>query len=309
MVFVNRRGYAPALACTDCGWIAGCPHCAVKLVLHLRERRLRCHHCGHNETIPLACPDCGNPDIKPLGQGTQRIEAALHQLLPGSRIRRIDRDTVSHRDAWDDIYREVHAGEVDVLVGTQMLAKGHDFPALSTVVALNVDGGLYSPDFRASEMLFAQLLQVAGRAGRAGIPGTVWVQTQLPEHPLYQALVRHDYPGFAASLLQERQETGFPPFCHQFVLRADAPQRSDAMAFLQQISTTLPLIDGVTVFDPMPATLTRLEGRERAELLVQADRRPPLRAMLAALTECAPALAKPFGRHLRWSIDVDPCGL
>ena len=309
MVFVNRRGYAPALACSDCGWIAGCPHCAVKLVLHLRERRLRCHHCGHNEAIPLACPDCGNPDIKPLGQGTQRIEAALHQLLPGSRIRRIDRDTVSHRDAWDDIYREVHAGEVDVLVGTQMLAKGHDFPALSTVVALNVDGGLYSPDFRASEMLFAQLLQVAGRAGRAGIPGTVWVQTQLPEHPLYQALVRQDYPGFAASLLQERQETGFPPFCHQFVLRADAPQRSDAMAFLQQISTTLPLIDGVTVFDPMPATLTRLEGRERAELLVQADRRPPLRAMLAALTECAPTLAKPFGRHLRWSIDVDPCGL
>lgn len=309
LVYLNRRGYSPALSCTDCGWIAGCPSCSAKLVLHLRERQLRCHHCGHHQPVPHACPDCGNPDLKPLGQGTQRVEAALTRVLPGARIRRIDRDTVSHRDAWAEVYQAIHDGEVDVLVGTQMLAKGHDFPTLSLVVALNTDGGLYSADFRASETLFSQLMQVAGRAGRAERPGTVLVQTQLPEHPLYQALCRHDYPGFAATLLDERKQTDMPPYCHQFVVRADSEKLADARAFLGALVAALPAIDGVCVYDPITASMVRLEGRERAQVLVQSAQRGPLRRMLAELTAQAPVLAKPYGRHLRWSVDVDPLEL
>ncbi|MBV8679174.1 MAG: primosomal protein N', partial [Aquitalea sp.] len=224
LVFINRRGFSPVLACTDCGWTSGCPRCSTRLVLHLMERKLRCHHCGWEEPVPHACPDCGAPDIKPLGEGTQRLESALGRMFPTARILRIDRDTTQRKQAWDEIYRRVHAGEVDMLVGTQMLAKGHDFGTLSLVTVLNADGGLYSADYRASERLFAQLTQVAGRAGRADAPGEVLVQTQWPDHPLYQALVAHDFDGFAASLLQERRMAAFPPAVYQALLRADATE-------------------------------------------------------------------------------------
>jgi len=190
LVYINRRGFAPVVACPECGWTSGCPRCSAKLVVHLMERKLRCHHCGWEEAVPHVCPDCGNTDIKPLGEGTQRLESALVRLLPQARILRIDRDTTQRKDAWNEIYRQVLNHEVDILVGTQMLAKGHDFGALSLVVILNADAALYAADYRASERLFSQLMQVAGRAGRADTPGEVLLQTQWPEHPLYQALVR-----------------------------------------------------------------------------------------------------------------------
>ncbi|XXB84034.1 primosomal protein N' [Chromobacterium sp. CV08] len=307
LVFINRRGFAPVVACTACGWTSGCPHCSAKLVVHLMERKLRCHHCGWEEPVPRACPDCGDPDIKPLGEGTQRLESALQRMLPEARVLRIDRDTTSRKDAWDEVYRKVHAGEVDILVGTQMLAKGHDFGTLSLVAALGADGGLYSADFRASERLFAQLMQVAGRAGRADAPGEVLVQTQWPDHPLYQALVAHDFDGYAAALLGERRQAGFPPAAFQALLRADSPELAQATAFLRQAREALePLADGVLISGPAPALMARLAQRERAQLVLEAQQRAALHRLLDALPALLDPLARAHGRSLRWSLDVDP---
>lgn len=307
LVFINRRGYSPVLACTACGWTSACRQCSARMVLHLSARQLRCHHCGSAERVPLQCPSCGNPDVQPLGEGTQRLEAALQQMLPDARILRIDRDSTSSKAAWDAIYQRVHAGEVDILVGTQMLAKGHDFGALSLVVVLGSDGGLYSADFRASERLFAQLMQVAGRAGRAGVPGEVWVQTQWPDHPLYQALVAHDFDGFAKSQLTEREQAGFPPSGYQVMLRADAPAYAEAEAFLQQLLQAWPpLPDGVSLFGPAPALMVRLAGRERAQLTFESARRPLLHAVVRDGLPLIEQLARKAGRQLRWSLDVDP---
>ncbi|MBI3146034.1 MAG: primosomal protein N' [Pseudogulbenkiania sp.] len=307
LVFINRRGFAPVVACHECGWLSGCPRCSAKLVVHLTERKMRCHHCGWEEAVPHACPDCGNVDLKPLGQGTQRLEAALARLLPEARLLRIDRDTTRHKAAWDEVYRKVHAGEVDVLIGTQMLAKGHDFGALSLVTVLNADGGLYSADYRAGERLFAQLLQVAGRAGRAEAPGEVLVQTQWPEHPLYQALLRHDFDGYAQVLLDERRMAGFPPVQHQAMLRADAYELAMASAFLGEVrEQAQPLADGVLLSGPAPALMVRLANRERAQLVFEAGSRAALHAFLEQLIPLAERLAKAHGRALRWSLDVDP---
>ncbi|MDN0084931.1 primosomal protein N' [Crenobacter sp. SG2305] len=305
LVYVNRRGYAPVIACTECGWLSGCPHCSARLVWHVTDRRLHCHHCGYHEAPPRACPDCGNSDLKPMGQGTQRIEEALIALLPGARVLRIDRDTVGRKDAWEAIYRKVHGGEVDVLIGTQMLAKGHDFPALSLVLVLNADGGLYSADFRASERLFAQLSQVAGRAGRADTPGEVLVQTQWPEHPLYQALVAHDVAGFAAQQLAERREAGFPPAAFQVAVRADARTLEEASAFLDAAAALAEPPEGVTLAGPAPALMMRLANRERAHLLVESPQRVRLHTFL---DDWLPLLAglQQAHRQVRWSIDVDP---
>ncbi|MEQ6291421.1 primosomal protein N' [Vogesella sp. GCM10023246] len=307
LVFINRRGYSPVLACTACGWTSACKHCSARMVLHLSARQLRCHHCGAHERIPLQCPACGNPDVQPLGEGTQRLEAALQRMLPEARILRIDRDSTSSKAAWDAIYQRVHAGEVDVLVGTQMLAKGHDFGALSLVVVLGSDGGLYSADFRAGERLFAQLMQVAGRAGRAEVPGRVLLQTQWPEHPLYQALQQHDFDGYAATMLQERREAGFPPAGFQVLLRADAPVYADAEAFLNTLLAQLgELPQGLNVFGPAPALMVRLAGRERAQLTFEADSRQALHGWLRAQLPLLEQLARKAVRGLRWSLDVDP---
>ncbi|BBF83839.1 helicase PriA [Aquitalea magnusonii] len=307
LVFINRRGFAPVLACTDCGWTSGCPRCSTRLVLHLMERKLRCHHCGWEEAVPHACPECGAPDIKPLGEGTQRLESALGRLFPSARILRIDRDTTQRKQAWDEIYRQVHAGEVDMLVGTQMLAKGHDFGTLSLVTVLNADGGLYSADYRASERLFAQLTQVAGRAGRADAPGEVLVQTQWPDHPLYQALVAHDFDGFAASLLQERRLAAFPPAVYQALLRADATELAQANAFLTQVRAQVqPLAEEVLISGPAPALMVRLANRERAQLVLESPSRQALHRFLDQLPPLLDALARQHGRGLRWSLDVDP---
>ena len=269
LVFINRRGYAPVLLCRSCAWTATCQRCASRLVVHLREKQLRCHHCGHQERFPSACPECGDQDIAPFGHGTQRVEAALTERFPEARIVRIDRDSTRRKNAWQKILKDIQEQRVDILVGTQILAKGHDFPNLSLVGILNSDASLFSTDFRASERLFAQLMQVAGRAGRAAIPGEVLIQTEFPDHPLYQALRRHDYDSLAQTLLAERKSAGFPPFVYQAILRAEAPQMAAALDFLTRAVAIAKAPKQVEVFDPVPAQMARLKGHERAYLLLQ----------------------------------------
>jgi primosomal protein N' (replication factor Y) len=304
MVFINRRGYAPVLMCGSCGWISGCKRCSAKLVLHLRERRLRCHHCGHDSPVPTACPDCGDADLAPVGQGTQRIEAALARQFPQARILRVDRDSTRRKQAWQDMRSRIRERTVDILVGTQILAKGHDFPHLNLVGIVNADGMLYSNDFRAAERLYALLTQVAGRAGRGDRQGEVLVQTEFPDHPLYAALRDQDFDAYARSQLAERRQAGFPPYMHQALLRAEARTVDVALQFLIQAARhARHLKPAVTVYDPVPANMMRKSGRERAHLLVQSPSRNNLRAFLNAWR---PHLAETASTAARWSLDVDP---
>ncbi|MBX3665652.1 MAG: primosomal protein N' [Burkholderiales bacterium] len=306
MVFINRRGYAPVLACGSCGWTSDCRRCSARLVLHLRDRRLRCHHCGHDSAVPAACPDCGNTDLAPVGQGTQRIEAALAQHFPKARILRIDRDTTRRREAWPDMRDRIREGAVDILVGTQILAKGHDFPRLNLVGIVNADSMLYSSDFRAPERLYALLTQVAGRAGRGDTRGQVLVQTRFPGHPLYAALRNQDFDAFAREMLAERRQAGFPPYVHQAVLRAEARSIDLALRFLASAARLARRVTpAVAVYDPVPAGMMRKAGRERAQLLLQSSSRAELRAFLNAWH---PQLAA-ASSAVRWSLDVDPAEL
>jgi primosomal protein N' (replication factor Y) len=229
LLFLNRRGYAPVLACPACGWISHCRRCAANLVLHLADRRVRGHHRGFEMAIPRACPDCGNLDLQPFGRGTQRLEAKLAETFPAARILRIDRDSADSPKKWQALLATIHAGEADILVGTQMLAKGHDFPKLTLVGVVGADAALFAADFRAPERLFAQLMQVGGRSGRHDLPGTVLIQTEYPNHPLYRALREHDYATFAQAQLAERDAAGFPPFAFQAMLRAEAPELKQAL--------------------------------------------------------------------------------
>ena len=309
LVFLNRRGYAPVLACPPCGWISRCRRCAANLVLHLADQRLRCHHCGFEARVPRACPDCGNVDLLPFGRGTQRLETMLVERVPAARVLRIDRDSASTPKKWQALLATIHAGEADILVGTQMLAKGHDFPLLTLVGAVGADAALFAADFRAPERLFAQLMQVGGRSGRADLPGEVLIQTEYPDHPLYRALIDHDYARFAQSQLGERRIAGFPPFSFQAMLRAEARTMEHALAFLATARMTaamLPnsLAEGVTLYDPVPMRLQRLMTLERGQLLVESLSRPALQAFLAAWMEKLYALKTPAG--LRWHLDVDP---
>ena len=302
LVFLNRRGYAPALYCPSCAWVSPCPRCSARLVMHRSGNRLKCHHCGHEARIPAACPSCGNPDLKALGQGTQRLEETLSAALPTARIRRVDRDTMRPR-AWAELGDSLRAGQLDILVGTQMLAKGHDFANLTLAVILDTDGALYSPDFRATERLFAQLMQVAGRAGRADKPGRVLVQTAFPEHPLFRHLLRHDYAAFAGELLAERRKLDLPPITRQALLRAEAPQMAAAMAYLRSAAQAAPVLSQVMIFEPTPAPMARIAGLERAQLLIQSSSRMALQQFLS---EWRPQLAAIKPRVARWSLDVDP---
>jgi primosomal protein N' (replication factor Y) len=303
-VFINRRGYAPVLMCHACGWLSGCERCTAQLVLHLREQRLRCHHCGHDRPVPMRCPDCGNAELSPVGQGTQRIEDALRRVFPGARVLRIDRDSTRRKNAWDAMREQIHAGAVDILVGTQILAKGHDFPRLTLVGVLNADSALYSADFRASERLFALLMQVSGRAGRGDVQGDVLIQTEFPDHPLFTALKTQDVAAYASALLAEREQAEFPPFVHQALLRAEAPKLQAALAFLEDAAQLgRRIAHAVTIYDPVPAPMTRLAGRERAHLLVQSAVRQQLQAFLRAWRT---GLATHGGIRARWSLDVDP---
>ncbi|MCC6916682.1 primosomal protein N' [Nitrosomonas sp.] len=307
LVFINRRGYAPVLLCKSCRWIATCKRCSSRLVVHLRERQLRCHYCGDQQPVSPACPQCGDPDILPFGHGTQRVEAALVSHFPEAHILRVDRDSIRHKDAWQKVLERIHRGEADILVGTQLLAKGHDFPNLTLVCVLNADASLYSTDFRAEEHLFAQLMQVAGRAGRANIPGTVLIQTEFPQHALYQALQRQDYTMYAQAQLKERKSAGFPPFVYLAVLRAEAPVLTDALEFLQQLAAVAALSEDyahIRLYDPVPAPMQRLKGLERAQLLIQARSRRHLQLFLSDWHQRIAAL--PVRRKIRWHLDVDP---
>jgi primosomal protein N' (replication factor Y) len=303
-VFINRRGYAPVLMCTACGWLSGCPRCAGKLVLHLQDRRLRCHHCGHQARVPHACPDCGNADLQPVGIGTQRVEDALLECLPGARILRVDRDSTRNKGTWDAMRHQIENESVDILVGTQMLAKGHDFPGLTLVGVLNPDSALYSSDFRASERLYAQLSQVAGRAGRADQPGEVLIQTNFPDHPLFRALREHDYDAYAQTLLAERRLAGFPPFVHQAMLRAEGKQEPAVYAFLRRAHQAAEsLAMPVEVYGVVPAAMPRRANHSRAQILVQSESRKMLQRFLCTWQPQLDALP---AAGLRWSLDTDP---
>ena len=307
LVLINRRGYAPVLRCNSCGWVAGCPRCSARLVLHQRQRGLRCHHCGLYERPPQHCPGCGNPDLSALGLGTERLEETLSRQLPGARMLRIDRDSMRSPAAWAQAREQIHRHEVDLLVGTQMLAKGHDFPRLTLVGVVDSDQTLYSSDFRAPERLFALLTQVSGRAGRADLPGRVLIETAVPQHPLFAALARHDYTAFATRLLEDRQQVGLPPYSYQAILRADASALADALGFLADAVTLAEGIDpAITLYDPVPALLVRRAGRERAQLLVQSKSRGRFQRFL---TEWRTQITARRQSKVHWILDVDPLEL
>ena len=304
LVYLNRRGFAPALFCGDCGHTFGCPNCSAKMVLHQRARQLRCHHCDHREPIPFKCPDCGNQDLTAVGHGTQRVEETLRAFLPKATVVRVDRDSTAHKNDWADLYRRIADNEIDILVGTQMLAKGHDFARLNLVIVLNADGSLYSADFRAPERLFAELMQVSGRAGRADKPGKVLIQTQLPEHPVFAAVKAQDYAVFAENELNERQMFAMPPFGFQTAVRADAPRVADAMEFLNAAKETLaPLLpESVSQFGAAPMLMVRLAERERAQIFLESPSRQDLHRAVSLWVQ---VLQQNRDGKIRWSVDVD----
>ena len=321
LVFLNRRGYAPVLACTACDWKSECPNCSAFRVFHKIDRTLRCHHCGYTERVPRACPACGNVDIAPVGRGTERLEESLAQLLsetrrPGGepvRIARMDADTTRLKGSLETQLAQVHAGEVDVLVGTQMITKGHDFRRITLVAALNADAALFSADFRAPERLFGLLMQAAGRAGRdADHAGSsqMWVQTFHPAHPLFSALRRHDYPAFAAQQLKEREQAGMPPFGFQALVRADARTQEAAQAFLAGAAAAasgVEAADRVMLYSPVPLSVQRVANVERAQMLVESASRAALQRFLAAWH---PVLQTTREKGLiRWAVDVDPLAI
>ncbi|OYV39011.1 MAG: primosomal protein N' [Thiomonas sp. 20-64-5] len=320
LLFLNRRGYAPVLSCPDCGWLSDCPHCDAHLVFHRTDRSLRCHHCGYQAAVPRACPGCGSLDLQPVGKGTQRVEEVLADRYPYARIARIDADSTRRKGAAASSFDSVHAGEVDILVGTQMVTKGHDFQRVTLVAALNPDAGLFSHDPRGPERLFAQLMQAAGRAGRATPPTgaadapparlppsapEMLVQTAHPEHPLYRALVAHDYPGFAQAELIERERGGMPPFSFQALLRAEHKQIEAVVEFLdraQQLAAPIAQALGVTVYPPIPATLARMADVHRMQMLLEGAHRGALQKMLTLWRAELAALRA----RVRWAVDVDP---
>ena len=304
LVYLNRRGFAPALFCGDCGHTFGCPNCSAKMVLHQRARQLRCHHCDHREPIPYKCPDCGNQDLTAVGHGTQRVEETLRAFLPKAAVVRVDRDSTAHKNDWADLYRRIADNEIDILVGTQMLAKGHDFARLNLVIVLNADGSLYSADFRAPERLFAELMQVSGRAGRADKPGKVLIQTQLPGHPVFAAVKAQDYAVFAENELNERQMFTMPPFGFQTAVRADAPRVADAMEFLNAAKETLaPLLpESVSQFGAAPMLMVRLAERERAQVFLESTSRQDLHRAVSLWVQ---VLQQNRDSKIRWSVDVD----
>ena len=327
LIFLNRRGYAPVLACYDCGWKSECPHCSAYRVFHKIDRTLRCHHCGFTERVPRACPTCGNIDIAPVGRGTERLEEHLAELLANARrpdggavrISRIDADSTRLKGALQQQLASVHAGEVDVLVGTQMIAKGHDFRHITLVAAINPDGALFSSDFRAPERLFSLLMQAGGRAGRDAARSSqseMWVQTFHPKHPLFAALKAHDYPKFAAQQLEERKAAGLSPFGFSALVRAEAKAQEIAQGFLNAaIASALAAeVEGhehITAYPAVPMTIQRVANIERAQMLVESASRTALQRFLAAWQPLLFETRKQgeFKSLIRWAIDVDPLAI
>ena len=328
LLLLNRRGWAPVLHCADCGWKSECPHCSAYRVFHKIDRTLRCHHCGFTQRVPRACPDCGNLDIGTLGRGTEQLEERLAELLAGvarpdgqpARIARIDADSTRGKGQLEASLAEVHAGAVDVLVGTQMIAKGHDFRRVTLVAAVNPDAALFSSDFRAPERLFALLMQAAGRAGRDAAQGAaseMWVQTHHPQHPLFVALKAHDYPGFAAQQLAERAQAGLPPFAHLALLRAEARSQEAAQGFLAALArqaqdalaadpALAAALAQVTWYPAVPLAVQRVANIERAQMLLESPSRAALQRVLAACQPLLHALRSEHRAIVRWAVDVDP---
>ncbi len=311
LLFLNRRGFAPVQTCHACGWVGVCPHCDARLTLHRRMGRLWCHHCGWHRPSPQTCPECGSPDLRTLGLGTERLEDELEALFPGVPIARVDRDSIRRKGELDRLLEAARKGDIRILLGTQMLAKGHDFPGVTLVGILDLDQSLYAADFRAPERTAQLIVQVAGRAGRAELPGRVVLQTRHPEHPLLQSLLRQGYPGFAEVALAERQAAGLPPFAYLALLRADALDPDAATAFLRQARSLAQGLgaeaQGVGLSGPVPAPMERRAGRYRAQLLAECDRRAVLQGFLSRWVAGLRA-GEGGGRAggLRWSIDVDP---
>jgi primosomal protein N' (replication factor Y) len=312
LLLLNRRGYAPVLHCGACAWKSGCPHCSAWRVFHKLDRTLRCHHCGFSERVPKACPDCGNMDIAPVGRGTEKLQEQLGSLLPGARIGRIDADSTRGVGSLEQQLQAVHAGEVDVLVGTQMLAKGHDFRRVTLVAAVNPDGALFSSDFRAPERLFALLMQAAGRAGRDAAQAAaseMWVQSWNPTHSLYAALKTHDYEAFATAQLKDRLSAGLPPFASLALLRADARTSAVAEAFLQDAAALAREYPGVTVYPVVPPHVSKLADVERMQMLVESASRVALQRMLANWLPGLHALRSQHKGLMRWAVDIDPLAI
>jgi primosomal protein N' (replication factor Y) len=325
LILINRRGYAPALSCRACTWISKCQQCSSYMVMHkagalTKKSVLSCHHCGLVKPIPSHCPDCGNADLKTLGQGTQKIEDAIEQMWSGARVLRVDTDSSRSSKGAEDLFQEIHQGKVDIVVGTQMIAKGHDYQNIGLVAVLDADGRLFSQDFRAAERLFAQLVQVAGRAGRSGkegqTGGDIYIETQYPESAVFQYLLRHDVDGFLSHIASERQEAGLPPFSYQALVHAEAKNLDKAIQFLSTLKAHLKsqgLISlGLRAYDPVPKAVMRVAGTERAQLLIVSDSRKQLQEVLEAvdrgLRENSQGRISKAAR-VRWLIERDPIAI
>jgi primosomal protein N' (replication factor Y) len=306
LLFLNRRGFSPVLMCYDCGWIAPCQRCDARMTLHKRSNRLCCHHCGAERALPERCPECESENLHPLGEGTERVEQALERLFSDARILRIDRDTTRRKGELEEKLDSVRRGEVDILVGTQMLAKGHDFPNITLVGILNADQGIYGSDFRAPETMLQRILQVSGRAGRADLHGEVLIQTWHPGHPVFRALKSHDYTTFAEQELAQRQAAHYPPYCHFALLRAEATAPGEALNFLKKAQSLGRAIApaGVELLSAVPSPMERRAGRYRAQLLVQSDERKPLHGFLDQWLDAIEQEKQ--SKRVRWSLDVDP---
>ncbi|HEX6721624.1 MAG TPA: primosomal protein N' [Burkholderiaceae bacterium] len=315
LVFLNRRGYAPVLHCLDCGWKSECPHCSAWRVFHKFDRTLRCHHCGLTERVPRACPTCGNLDIQPIGRGTERLAEQLAHELPDARVARLDADTARGKGALEGALAAMHSGEVDILVGTQMVTKGHDFRRVTLVAAVNPDSALFSSDFRAGERQFALLMQAAGRAGRdasQGAASEMWVQTWHPRHALFAALRAHDHAAYAEQLLDERRGAGLPPFAHLALLRAEARDGSVAQAFLRAAAEVAAAMDEgaeVMIYPPVPPAVARVANIERMQMLIESASRSRLQRFLSAWLPQLHAQRSAFKGLARWAVDVDPLAI
>ncbi|MES9992384.1 MAG: primosomal protein N' [Candidatus Thiodiazotropha sp.] len=307
LLFLNRRGYAPMLTCHACGWLTDCPRCDARMTHHRQSRLLWCHHCGHQRREPDHCPSCGSPDLRPIGQGTERVEETLQRLFPNTALARIDRDSTSRKGSLEKLLSRIKSGDYPLLLGTQMLAKGHHFPNVTLVAILDVDQGLFGADFRASERMAQLVLQVAGRAGRAGRPGRVLIQTRHPDHPLMQLLTTKGYESFAAEALEERRAAAFPPYTHQVLLRAESTKAADPQRFLNQavkLGRKINTSPSLEFWGPVPAPMARRAGKTRAHLLIQSAQRQLLHQWLVVWV--AELSQLPDARRVRWSIDVDP---
>jgi len=306
MVFLNRRGFAPVLACYSCGWTSDCPRCDARQTVHQAAHRLWCHHCGSQQALPQKCPSCGEHDLHPLGQGTEQLDQSLQARFNDIPLVRVDRDAAAKRGALEKLLDSVHQADAALLVGTQMLAKGHHFPKVTLVVVLDADSGLFSADYRATERMAQLLMQVAGRAGRGELPGRVLIQTRYPDHRLLQTLVTHGYEAFAQAALQERLEADYPPISHHVLLRAEANKMDPTMQFLNKVTQwgKAHTDQSVSFWGPVPAPMTRRIGRYRGHLLIQSSSREALHGFLSQL-EVYLAETK-LARSVRWSLDVDP---